>query len=222
MTQPLGTPTDHPDTPQTRLRVCRVARKAELAIRSLVDVYHGLMTHWAEPSRHCSNDSRCRDCKKGKKQLWKGYFAGEAWDPSREWWLPVVFELTECSELDLRHRFGRGQVWLFSRKAEKADKPNAVTARLLDQLDVEDVPPAFNIEPVLASVYGFQRLPEHVPNPKPDRIFVEPTTGAPPLTTKAKAHPVENDKTTFKQLEAERKAKLREQTLSVAPSGKHG
>jgi hypothetical protein len=157
------------------------------------------MTHWRGKSSYCVGDAECKECRAGREAIWKGYFAGEAWDARRGWWLPVVMELTEACELDLRYRFCRGQVWLFERSQQTTKKRTPVTARLVEELPLDTLPPAFDVHAVLRTLYHANHIALTTANPLPDRVMIEPTAGAAPGATAPKEEPVV-ERRTFREL----------------------
>ena len=186
-------------TTVSRLAVLRIDPGQKVHVRSLSDGYGGLLTHFRGRSIYCEGEADCRLCRTHPDTCWKGYFAGEAWDTRRGWWLPVVMELTESCELDLRYRFSRGQVWLFSRAAQTGKKKTPVSAALIEELDPESLPASFEVYAVLRTLYHVRNISLTTPNPLPDRVMVEPTAGPGPASFTAKdATPV--DPRTFKEL----------------------
>jgi hypothetical protein len=106
---------------------------------------------------------------------WKGYFPAEVYERESASWIPWVFELTEASEVDVRGRFARGQCWFFVREKRPGRGGSPVVARFGKQLDTELLRPAFDIWPVLRTVYGVQTFDLLIANPTPDRVFLAPS-----------------------------------------------
>jgi hypothetical protein len=176
------------------LQVFRVGEGITAKIRTLSLSYGGLMTHWRGGRSVYCDPSDCKICKVDANRTWKGYFAGEVYDPAKKWWMPFVVELTEASELDLRHRFERGQTWTFSRAKQQSKKRTPVRATLLEFVNPESLPNAFDFLPVLRTMYHSPAVELSTENPVPDRIFVEPTAGDAPgstLTAEVSPSPVE-------------------------------
>lgn len=201
-----------------RLAVLRIDPGQKVHVRSLSDGYGGLLTHFRGRSIYCEGEQECRLCRTHPDTCWKGYFAGEAWDPRRTWWLPVVMEMTESCELDLRYRFKRGQVWLFSRAPQTGKKKTPVSASLIEELDPESLPASFEVYAVLRTLYHVRNISLATPNPLPDRVMIEPTAGPAPASFTAKdASPV--DPRTFKELLE--KARTQATNGTTVPSNGH-
>ena len=172
------------DRTAIRLQVFRLKSDTSFHVRILSMSYGGCMTHWkgsAQSGRsfYCSPRD-CKLCCSDRNRTWKGYFAGEVYDTVKRWWVPFCVELTEAVELDLRHRFGRGQTWTFSRAAQVSKKKTPVKAVLLEERDPAAMPPAFDFLPVLRTLYHTTEIELDVASPVPDRIYVEPTAGDAP------------------------------------------
>lgn len=199
-------PAENPPTPsRARLAVTRIKEGQKLHVRSLVDAYGGLMTHYKGRSVYCDRNNECRLCRTHPDRIWKGYFAAEAWDPVHKWWVPTVMELTERCELDLRHRFARGQTWLFSRAEQVSAKKTPVVASLFEEHDPASVPLPFEIYGALRILYHVQHIDLTTKNPLPDMVFVEPTRDTGPAPAGMGEKP--GDKRTFAELEAEMRSK---------------
>lgn len=158
--------------PSYPLRVFRVAPGARHFVRTLSARYYGLFTHFLRGrSLYCEGDE-CLPAIHRTTRYWKGYFAGEVYSKKDQLWLPVVLEITEHLELDLRHRFARGQVWDMSRLPESKKKREPVQGTLLETLDERAVPPAFSIVECLQHLYHRTDLDLNARNPLPDRVVV--------------------------------------------------
>ena len=177
-----GRPTS-PAAPK-RLEILRIKEGYRWAVRSLAPVYGGLFTHWVGNRDHgrsflCEGED-CKRCRNGLDLTWKGYYAGEAWHQAERYWLPCVVELTESAELDVRGRFGRGVVFTFNREKQTGKKREPVHACFVEIVPEAELPPCFDVEPVLRSVYHVRAVDLSIKNPVPDRIFIEPTQGGAP------------------------------------------
>ena len=169
---------------QVRIEVTRVKSGSELYVRTLSESYSGLMTHFLQLSQYHDPDEKCPWCSYRAPLAWKGYFAAELWDVPRKLWVPTVFELTESSELDLRGVYARAQVWRFKRppdsKRGRALKRYPTVGVLQENLDGSKLTPAFDVLPVLRTMYHCPTLHLGIENPTAERIFASPVEGAPP------------------------------------------
>ena len=109
---------------------------------------------------------------RNRRRYWRGYFAGEQLDAAQRIWLPCVWELTEHSELDLRDRYERGQVWAFERPAVHGKKHPPVSARLVGLYTPAVDYPLWDYRPVLMSCYHTATIDCSVSNPMPPRLLV--------------------------------------------------
>lgn len=164
-----------------RLVVFRIAEGSSWHVRTLSDAYGGLLTHWKAGRSMMCEGKDCRLCRADGNTIWKGYFAAEIWDGKNRWWSPTIVELTEACELDLRHRFQRGQVWLFRREKSATKKKTPIMASLVKESVQEELPAAFDLHAVLRTVYHVPSIDLTHKNPMPDRVMVSPSRGAGPL-----------------------------------------
>jgi hypothetical protein len=181
MPDPRASRPDHP-AGSVRLEVYRVKSPVPTLVRTLSDEYIGIGTHFVKErtrekgrSRYCPGKEECTYCRTSPVQ-WKGYFPAEVYEKESSTWIPWVFELTEASEVDVRGKFGRGQCWFFAREKRAGRGGNPVVARFGKQLDCELLRPAFEVWPVLRTVYGVQTFDLLIANPTPDRVFLPPST----------------------------------------------
>lgn len=196
----------HGSLPPVRVEICRVRSGQTLHVRSLSETYSGMLTHYLDPSQYHDLAGKCAYCHTKSRIQWKGYFAAEVWDEPRQLWFPTVFELTESSELDVRGLFARAQVWQFSRlpdsKKEKRIKRYPTIGALQETLDATKLRPAFDVLPILRTVYHAAELELGVDNPTPERVFLTPSTDQPPVNARKKSKP--------EKMSAEDHAALRE------------
>jgi hypothetical protein len=170
------------------LRVERVHDGQTMIVRTLSDTYGGLLTHgsfvkgkWQ--STYCDPGSCCvgrvRD-----KRFWYGYAACQWWKEDCRKWFPIVLEITEALELDLRDVYKRGQIWELFRPAKQKNKQLPTTGRLVRQDEPETLPAGFDVRAALYSVYHVFNIPLDVPNPHPKRVLLEPVADEPPQLPK--------------------------------------
>jgi hypothetical protein len=165
------------------LRVKRVEPGDNFFVRLLSREYGGMFTHYYQKrSYFCPGDScKCPVHNNPQSFTWKGYCAAELYDDVSKLWCPIVLEITERLEQDFRHRFARGQVWnLFRYAAKKTGEP--VMGTLHEKQDEAQLPPSFEILPVLRTMYHWNGImPLTAKNPLPDRVLVQPSQGCAPL-----------------------------------------
>lgn len=162
--------------PTYRLELFRVGAGVSIFVRTLSPVLLGCLTHWiAGQSEYCRGDGLCRHDWHKTKQFWKGFIAAEIYDQGGDLWLPTVLEITERCEQDMRLAYRRGQVWRLSK--EKGDKKHKMplTAKLLEEINPETIPVAFDMRPVLLSIFHVPEIEIDVPNPLPPLVMVKPT-----------------------------------------------
>jgi len=156
------------------LRVFRIDKGRSHRVRFLTDDVYGCFIHYVKDGSQLCPGKECgRDCPRGKK-MWKGYTLAEVLDPSIKSWWPVVLELTENAEVELRGQIKRRALVQLSREEDSGKKKQPVRARLLGVVPSSDaLRQEIEWKPVLYRLYRVQALPPHQKNPLPDRIFVE-------------------------------------------------
>jgi len=171
-------PTDHAPNPsqsgpQVAVRVFRVSPGTSTQLRTLGEAYGGLLTHWAGGrSRYCCPES-CPVQWHKLEAFWKGYFPALVHDKARKLWLPAVFEMTEALELDMRNQFAHAQEWEVSRAPEVKKRKFPVQGRLLGNVDPARIPLAFDIVPVLRTLYHATSIELGALNPCPEKVVME-------------------------------------------------
>lgn len=170
-------------TPE-RVENYRVASGETVFVRTLSKSYDGLMTHFLRPSQYHDPDGPCLWCRTKTDLVYKGYFPALVWDENRKLWLSAVFELTESAELDVRGIFDRGQEWKFSRLPDAKKKGSVkhfpIVGALQQPIDEAELPPAFDVLPVLRTLYHAPSLHLGVTNPMAERVFFEPVQASGP------------------------------------------
>jgi len=167
-----------PDTRRTGvLRVFRVEEGATVHARTLSDGYSGLFTHYVKGrSVYCQGD-KCEAQVHKADKVWKGYAAVELWDSSCKKWNPVVLEISESLELDLRGLWRRGQVWEFYRELPTKKKSMPIMGKLLEERDAAAFPLAFDFKAVLLHLYHVHAIHLGTLNPMPPRVIVTQSDG---------------------------------------------
>lgn len=163
-----------------RVEVFRVADGTAWNVLALAGEYGGCFTHYTKGgSAYCDPDD-CQASLHRTQRYWKGYFPAQVYDELVKKWVFVVFELTENSELDVRDRLKRGQVWRFSRPQETTSKRLPVSAELVQERSPADLPPAFDMMPALCRIFRRIKLDLSHPNPMPPRLSLKPSDAPPP------------------------------------------
>lgn len=164
------------------LRIFRVAEGVSAVVRvlSAVDAVTGFNTHYIDKRSYVCGGDPCKHCRARERRYWKGYLAALGWLEPKRSWLPIVLEVTESLELDMRGRIGRGQDWKLTRDKETPKQRKPVRGELLGSVAWSLIPPAFDFLPVLLNLYHEQKLDLGTPNPMPARIIVELCEGAVP------------------------------------------
>ncbi len=167
---------------QTQLRLLRLACGESQTIRTIDGTYGGLIVHHqAQRSMYCRGE-HCSSALHKIPSNWKGYAGVEVWDGDFKLWRPTVLEITEAMELDFRERFARAQEWIISRAVRVKGKASACSAKFVRRLDQAGLRKPFPILPVIVTVYHCDEIDLSVKNPMPGRVFLEASSGAPPLS----------------------------------------
>lgn len=176
--------THDPSKPVVRVQVKRCAENELLIVRFLSDSYGGLLTHYVRGrSQYCKGDD-CPPIIHKAEITWKGYAPCMWWVDGQNVWRPIVLEITEHAELDLRAMIRKGQIWQFSRPVEPGKKNPPTFAALLEERTAQGLPPPFDVKPVLQTLYHAMTLDLSVKNPLPPRVFAYDTDDAPPEAMK--------------------------------------
>jgi hypothetical protein len=156
------------DPPEVvEIRTVRVAAGKTHFIRSLAEEYGGIMTHFEQGrSKYCDPQYCWPKCR-AKGRYYKGYFAAQVWVEKWDCWYPVVCELPEKAELDVRQQFRRGLIWEFSRAADRRSSKSPVRAVLKEEQDPHNWPLAFDIAPSLLHLYHLEEIDLTAENPLP-------------------------------------------------------
>lgn len=160
----------------------------------------GCFTHWmGRFSVYCPGTG-CEPNAHKRERIWKGYTACEVWYPEPPgFWRPYVLEVTEHAELEMRHKYQRGQVWELSCAPATKTKHFPVVARLSEE--ITNVPADF--ETVLCLLRFYHRTDGKIDlsnkNPLPDRVFVTANPGNPPSEQAEKPRIIPADKETMEQ-----------------------
>lgn len=186
-----------------RLRILRVGAGEKLCVRMLSKSIKGVFTHYLEKRSYFCPGQECSCQHSRKPRLWKGYVSSEVYNQERNLWLPVVLELTEYLELDMRGVYQRGQVWQLSREKEEGKKKKPVCGVLLELRDERNFPPAHQILETLRHLFHAMDLQLLYDNPLPARTMVAPSEGEAPEILKRELPPTPEQK-------AEAAAKLRQ------------
>jgi hypothetical protein len=158
------------------VRIVSVPDDVPLTVLFL-DGFQGLLTHFIGTRRRgrsvpCKGND-CETANHRTRKIWKGYAPVLVYQPLERFWLNHVLEITEALEEVLHDVQLRGQQWMLSRQQEsKSNLP--VTGLFCESWPLDQVPQAFNVEPVLKRFYHCDALKLGVPNPVPPRLILEP------------------------------------------------
>jgi hypothetical protein len=199
-----------------RIRVVSVPQAKPLTLLFL-GPYGGLFTHWARSQTvACLGESLCPPAIHRGRAIWKGYCPAEFWDAALELWIPCVFELTESMEHLLAGRRIRGEVWTCSRDGNR--KTGTVQGLYSEKFDEEDLRAAFDVLPILESVFHTSGLELTATNPVPAAVLSQPRSArAPQIAARFTSRPEAEQ-----QPSEEQKAKIREQIRSFSRNGGGG
>jgi hypothetical protein len=195
--------------PSYALRVFRIAAGTAWTVRTNSKGYSGLVTHYGPNGSVWCPGTGCLSTLHRKGPIWKGYCTVDLYDPANRWWAPVVLEITETCELDMRGRYERGQLWELSREADTPKRKSPVRAKLIGQADETEMGPPIDCVPVLRSLYHAYELTLGTPNPMPARVMVSPIAGTAPPTVEPVPEGESVAAKTFRELEEERRRRLR-------------
>lgn len=167
-----------PQTGQVQLHTVRIENVEDgevKLVRCLSASYGGIGTHYVKgQSRYCASET-CRTDWHRTEWYYRGYFAAEWFCDVRKLWLPCVWELTEQSELDVRGRYQRGQVWEFSRVLAERKGHAPTVAKLMGSYPENLMPSAWDYRPVLMRVYHAAAIDTSIVNPMPPRLLLAPS-----------------------------------------------
>lgn len=140
----------------------------------------GCYTHWIDGrSRYC-DPAGCRYKCRTEERYWKSYAAAGVFDPDRELYIPVVLEITERLELDLRGVAKRGQRWKLSRAPQDGPSEKPIRGVLDGERLPSETPMAFDVLPVVRRLYHVEALALTQACPLPSIIRVEAHQGDKP------------------------------------------
>lgn len=156
----------------TSVRIVRIEPGASVCLRMLSESIGGLITHWdGKKSKYCIGEG-CPSNLHSRDRTWKGYVAAQQFRPLTKDWLPVVLELTEHAELDMREAYQRGQEWVLERRFGSNKKAGPVTASLHKPAALQALPAPFDVLRVLVHVYHCNDISLNVKNPLPPRLVL--------------------------------------------------
>lgn len=205
-----------------RLKVRRVQAGEQLHVKILSDVEKrvmGLLYHWekARKGHSVPCPTTCPPTFHRCGPHWHGYLAVEIWCETAGPWWPWVLEVTEHLEQDMRGKVKRGQTWLIQRVLNDKGKYAEVAGVLTEECPPHAVPMAFDMRPVLWSIYHRCDIELWCANPLPDRVYVRGSDAPPP----AAIQPEESEQTMSAEDLAERRKKLRDRGFVKAMNKVH-
>jgi len=168
-----------------QLRLARLKNGESATFRIIEPTITGLYVHWIGSetkgrSQYCHGPTDCRYAHDRLDKLWKGYASADMWDEQNRLWVPVVLELTEACELDMRAVYRPGQQWKLTRTPATRSKREAILARLTKDAPAGFVPRPYDILPAIRTTFHCCDAILGIKNPSPDRIAVMPYDGPPP------------------------------------------
>jgi hypothetical protein len=185
----------HPDRPHKPrpesypLRVFRVKEGCTWTVLCLSERIGGCFVHWLRGRSFYCDPRGCPPAKHNSDRQWKGYAAAHLWDAPAALWLPIVLEVTESLELDLRGLYARGQLWEVSRPEQSDRRKTPVAGRLIGTRTPRETPAAFDVKDVLRHLYHTDVIDLTAKNPLPSRVIVEPFKAPPPVAELDQAEP---------------------------------
>jgi hypothetical protein len=182
--------------------------------------YEGCMTHYKPRCPiYCPGPKLCDPSLHKLTGIWKAYAPIEVWrdSPDRDW-IPAVFEVTERMDELLKGEQLRGQVWAM-RRVPIGPKRAECTGNFCEMCDPARLRQPFNMLPILTRIYHTPHIVLGVPNPKPPRIFLEPSRDFVPKTAETvQDSPQGYSRKTFAKMREENAKKQAEATNG---NGKH-
>lgn len=163
-----------------RVKVERVELNDSKIVRCLSDTIGGCFTHYFRGRSQFCHGKDCNPLMHKTDATWKGYIAAEWYIEQLAAWRPIVMEITEHAELDMRGLYRRGQIWNFYRPSDASKKNPPTFAALLEERSPESMPPAFDILPVLQTLYHTMNIDLGVLNPLPPRVLLYDSADPPP------------------------------------------
>lgn len=157
------------------VRVQRVEQGTSILCRMLSDSIGGVFTHHVRDRSHYCAGDECDRSMHRSSAVWKGYVAAEVFRKACGDWLPVVLEITESLELDMRGVYARGQVWEVSREKETSKKKKPLVGRLVRVDQADKLRAAFDVRLVLYHLFHVTQIDLSARNPLPPRLVLEPT-----------------------------------------------
>jgi hypothetical protein len=191
------------------VRVLSVPFGNVIAVRFLGPL-QGLPTHFYQ--RHtiaCEGDADCPAAAHKQRQVWKYYASSQFWLNSQAVWRSACLEGTEALEEMLYGRELRGEVWMLTREGDTAKK-SKVVGTFCERLSDADVPPAFDIEPILLRFYRVKKLLLGLSSPVPRRLLLSDTRAPGPNVPKELQGPTPEEQERNRQHVRELLAKGRE------------
>jgi len=169
-----------PENPKVRIEVFTIALGVPYHVRMLSGEVSGLFFHWKRGGgTYCDPGTCCTEVPRPGR-TWLGFVAAEVYDRLAKLWRPTCFPISERLELDLRHRYRRGQTWLIEQGKPIDKKNQPVRGKLVDEANPTSFPAAFQILPVIRTIYHAPHAELGQKNPMPDIVLVEASNAPPP------------------------------------------
>ena len=141
----------------------------------------GLFTRHLDGSSQLISQEEAQIRVKGRPGVWKGYISALEWKHAEKKWVPVVAEITERAEQDMRGKVARGQVWKLSKGPVDKKKKIPLRASFLESRPEAETPPALDVVPKLRNdIFRQEHIPLTSDNPLPDLVVVTAVEGPAP------------------------------------------
>jgi hypothetical protein len=132
----------------------------------------GLLTHQYQGKfRGCTGAPACPAAVHKALTLWKGYVAAREWEERLKRWYPIVLEVTECLEEQLRGRALAGEIWILTRESGRK-RSGKVIGRYLERREEPSLTQCFGTLNALLRFYHSDTLDLGVPNPLAPRLLL--------------------------------------------------
>jgi hypothetical protein len=173
-------PFQNPVATPVYLEMTSVPKEGSLTVIFLGNAT-GVNIHWPRKLPvPCPGHIHCKSDVHRSRTVWKGYAPVEVWRPKPHAdWCPTVLEITERLDELLKGREYRGEVWTLCRQPGRQGHFE-VTGHLIESRSPDSIRDPFCVRGVVQRVYRTTHIDFGVESPLPPRIFLSPTTSAPP------------------------------------------
>lgn len=211
--------------PGASMRTVRIERVKANTHRLVIFLagYDGMLQHFKsrkEGSFACPGVETCNPAVHRYRTLWKGYAPALVWVPADGVYIFGVVEITESLEHTLRGRALRGELWSLTRPQPTAD-PAPVLGSFVEAVSVE-LPPPFDIKPIVQNVYGAKSILWGIANPVSPPLEMPAVELPPPLADQV--HAIESEAPALAERLKQDQRKVAEQVVIMREiaAGKRG